>query len=113
MCHALDLLRPYFANLSIEVQPLGTNDYSKLIEHGLHAVIVYQETYDTKSYADHHIKGKKTNYNWRLNTGNRLGESSVNKIGLGCLFGLTADWRSSLAFILSMHTTIWKNSIGK
>ena len=114
LLHSLDLLRPHFANLSIEVQPLGTNDYSRLIEHGLHAVMVYQETYDTKSYADHHIKGKKTNYNWRLNTGNRLGESSVNKIGLGCLFGLTADWRTD-AFYAGMHLNYleklyWKTS---
>ena len=95
LCHALDLLRPYFANLSIEVQPLGTNDYSRLIEHGLHAVMVYLKKHMTlKVMPITILREKKTNYNWRLNTGNRLGESSVNKIGLGCLFGLTADWRT-------------------
>lgn len=114
LLHSLDLLRPHFANLSIEVQPLSTSDYSRLIEHGLHAVMVYQETYNSKSYADHHIKGKKTNYHWRLDTGNRLGEASVNKIGLGCLFGLTEDWRTD-AFYAGMHLNYleklyWKTS---
>jgi 2-iminoacetate synthase len=95
---ALDLLRPYFANLSIEVQPLSTEEYTKLIDHGLHAVMVYQETYNQESYQRHHLKGKKTNFDWRLNTADRLGKAGVKKIGLGCLFGLTRDWRTDALF---------------
>jgi 2-iminoacetate synthase len=98
LTHALDLLRPHFANLSIEVQPLDESAYARLIEHGMHAVMVYQETYCTKSYARHHLKGKKTNFDWRLNTADRLGCAGVNKIGLGCLFGLTEDWRTDALF---------------
>ena len=114
LCHALDLLRPHFANLSIEVQPLDQNDYGKLIDHGLHAVMVYQETYNHQSYQKHHIKGKKTLFDWRLNTPDRLGKAGVNKIGLGCLFGLTADWRTDALFA-GMHLgylekRYWKTS---
>jgi 2-iminoacetate synthase len=98
LSHALDLLRPHFSNLSIEVQPLEESAYARLIEHGMHAVMVYQETYCTKSYARHHLKGKKTNFDWRLNTADRLGRAGVNKIGLGCLFGLTEDWRTDALF---------------
>jgi 2-iminoacetate synthase len=98
LTHALDLLRPHFSNLSIEVQPLEESAYSRLIEHGMHAVMVYQETYCSKSYAKHHLKGKKTNFDWRLNTADRLGRAGVNKIGLGCLFGLTEDWRTDALF---------------
>ena len=98
LTHALDLLRPHFSNLSIEVQPLEENAYVRLIEHGMHAVMVYQETYCTKSYARHHLKGKKTNFDWRLNSADRLGRAGVNKIGLGCLFGLTDDWRTDALF---------------
>jgi len=98
LTHALDLLRPHFSNLSIEVQPLEENAYARLIEHGMHAVMVYQETYCSKSYARHHLKGKKTNFDWRLNTADRLGCAGVNKIGLGCLFGLTEDWRTDALF---------------
>ena len=114
LCHALDLLRPHFANLSMEVQPLEEKDYAKLIEHGLHAVMVYQETYEQQSYRSHHIKGKKTLFEWRLNTPDRLGKAEVNKIGLGCLFGLTADWRTD-ALCAGLHLNYlekryWKTS---
>jgi len=98
LSHALDLLRPHFANLSIEVQPLAIEDYDRLVNHGMHAVMVYQETYHQKSYAQHHIKGKKSNYNWRVDTADRLGRTGVKKIGLGCLYGLTEDWRTDALY---------------
>ena len=56
---ALRTLRPFFSNLSIEVQPMQQEDYESLKANGLHAVLVYQETYNRESYAKHHIKGKK------------------------------------------------------
>ena len=89
---AIKLLNSYFSNVSMEVQPLEQKDYEYLIGAGLHAVLVYQETYNKQSYAKHHLKGKKTNFNWRLNTADRLGRAGINKIGLGCLYGLTKDW---------------------
>ncbi len=114
LTHALDLLRPHFSNLSIEVQPLEESAYARLIEHGMHAVMVYQETYCTKSYARHHLKGKKTNFDWRLNTADRLGGAGVNKIGLGCLFGLTEDWRTDALFagihLDYLEKKYWKTS---
>jgi 2-iminoacetate synthase len=114
LVNALRILRPHFSNLSIEVQPLTTEAYAKLIENGMHAVMVYQETYHKNSYATHHIKGKKTNFNWRLDTADRLGEVGVNKIGIGCLFGLTKDWRTD-AFYAGIHLSYlekkyWKTS---
>lgn len=96
------LLRPHFSNISIEVQPLESVEYSRLKESGLHAVLVYQETYNRESYSKHHLKGKKTNFEWRLATPDRLGAASIHKIGLGCLFGLTKDWRTD-AFFAAHH----------
>ena len=99
---AISLLGNYFSNISIEVQPLSMDDYNYLISAGLHAVLVYQETYNKQSYAAHHIKGKKTNFNWRLETPDRLGQAGINKIGLGCLYGLTKEWRVD-SFMTAMH----------
>tara|TARA_B100001248_G_scaffold261431_1_gene252614 strand:- start:773 stop:1966 length:1194 start_codon:yes stop_codon:yes gene_type:complete len=99
---SLSTLRPYFSNLSIEVQPLQEEEYAVLKSSGLHAVLVYQETYNKESYAQHHLKGKKSNFEWRLATPDRLGKASVHKIGLGCLFGLTKDWRAD-AFFAGHH----------
>ncbi len=114
LCNALDLLRPHFSNLSIEVQPLSVEEYALLIKRGLHAVMVYQETYNHHSYAQHHLKGKKTNFEWRLDTPDRLGQANINKIGLGCLFGLTADWRVDALYagihLDYMEKHYWKTS---
>lgn len=36
---ALDLAKPYFSNLKIEVMPLKTEEYAELVNHGLNGVI--------------------------------------------------------------------------
>ena len=94
---ALDLVRPHFAHLSMEVQPLDQADYSLLMDHGLHTVLVYQETYHREDYKLHHPKGKKANFGYRLDTPDRLGKAGVHKIGLGVLIGLE-DWRTDSWF---------------
>ena len=99
--NAISLLRPYFSNVSMEVQPLEQDDYEKLIPLGLHAVLVYQETYNREAYRLHHTKGRKRNFDYRLATPERLGAAGINKIGLGCLLGLS-EWRTDL-FFLAQH----------
>ena len=59
---AITVLNEYFSNVSMEVQPLDQRDYQHLIKAGLHAVLVYQETYERDSYAKHHIKGKEDKF---------------------------------------------------
>ena len=53
---ALDVVRPHFSHISMEVQPLDREDYSVLMEHGLNTVLVYQETYHHEDYKLHHRK---------------------------------------------------------
>ena len=102
LADALRLLRPHFANLSMEVQPLSVKEYESLVVEGLHAVLVYQETYNPESYSFHHPKGRKRDMAWRLDTPDRLGTAGIRKIGLGCLYGLTRDWRTD-AFFSALH----------
>lgn len=90
---ALQQLRPRFAQVSMEVQPLDQPDYERLQKAGLHGVLVYQETYHRGVYAEHHPVGKKADFDYRLATPERLGQAGVHKIGLGVLLGLT-DWRT-------------------
>lgn len=98
---ALDLLRPHFASLSMEVQPLEVEDYVRLRQHGLNAILVYQETYHAETYRTHHPKGRKSEFGWRLDAPDRVGEAGVHKIGLGALFGLE-DWRTE-CFFTALH----------
>ena len=99
--NALRLLRPYFANLSMEVQPVSEEDYATLAREGLSAVIVFQETYDPAAYARFHLKGPKADMPFRLETPDRLGRAGLKKIGLGALYGLS-DWRTD-AWFLGLH----------
>ncbi len=94
---ALDIIGPHFAQVSMEVQPLDEAEYSLLMEHGLHTVLVYQETYDRQDYKLHHPKGKKSNFGYRLETPDRLGKAGIHRIGLGVLIGLE-DWRTDSWF---------------
>ena len=96
--NALRVLRTRFASLSLEVQPLDESDYATLVGDGLSAVLVYQETYDPKTYPLHHLKGPKSDMAYRLETPDRLGRAGVKKIGLGALYGL-ADWRAESWFV--------------
>lgn len=99
----LDLIRPHFAQVSMEVQPLDQNEYEELIPLGLHSVLVYQETYHRDDYRKHHPKGKKSNFNYRLGTPDRLGKAGIHKMGLGVLIGLE-DWRTD-SFFTALHLT--------
>lgn len=98
---AIELIRPHFANISMEVQPLDQHDYERLLAQGLHAVLVYQETYHEADYKKHHPKGKKSNFLYRLETPDRLGRAGIHKIGLGTLIGLE-DWRVD-SFFTALH----------
>jgi len=109
--NAIQLIRSQFSNITIEVQPLDQEEYELLVEAGLYAVLVYQETYHKEEYKKHHPKGKKSNFNYRLETPDRLGKAGVHKIGLGALFGLE-DWRAD-SFFTALHLkylqkTYWK-----
>jgi 2-iminoacetate synthase len=94
---ALEIVRQHFSHISMEVQPLDREDYSRLMEHGLNTVLVYQETYNREDYRLHHLKGKKSNFGYRLGTPDRLGQAGIHKIGLGVLIGLE-DWRTDSWF---------------
>lgn len=90
--HAVELIKPLFAHIAIEVQPLSQDDYQQLKDAGVHTVLVYQETYRKETYRQYHPKGKKSNFEFRLETADRLGRAGMHKIGIGVLLGLE-DWR--------------------
>ncbi|NCI46412.1 2-iminoacetate synthase ThiH [Sediminibacterium soli] len=101
LLQALQILRPQFSNISIEVQPLEEEEYKTLHAAGVHSVLVYQETYHPEVYKEYHTKGKKTNFHYRLHTPDRIGAAGIHKIGLGVLLGLV-DWRTD-SFFCALH----------
>lgn len=94
----LDTCRPYFHNLTLEVQPMKASDYKRLAAKGLNGVVCFQETYNKRAYKNYHPKGMKSHFDWRLNGFDRMGEAELHKIGLGALLGLE-DWRGEAVMI--------------
>ncbi len=95
--NAIRLLKPHFSQISIEVQPLEQDEYELMQQAGVHTVLVYQETYHQEVYKAYHPKGKKSNFDYRLDTPDRIGKAGIHKIGLGVLLGLE-DWRTDSFF---------------
>jgi 2-iminoacetate synthase len=95
---AIKVLRQYFNHIAMEVQPLSVDEYKRLHALGVESILVYQETYHREKYAKYHLKGKKSDFDYRLQTPNRIGEAGINKIGLGCLLGLE-DWRTDAFYV--------------
>ena len=93
MERVLNVCRPYFHNLTLEIQPLRSSEYERLTHSGLNGVVCFQETYHREAYRQYHPRGMKSHYAWRLNGYDRMGEAGVHKIGLGVLLGLE-DWRA-------------------
>lgn len=95
------LVKPYFSQVSLEVQPLEENEYEILVAEGLHTVYIYQETYHKEKYPLYHPAGKKKDFAWRLETPDRLGQAGIYRTGIGALIGLE-DWRTECTF-MAMH----------
>ena len=95
---ALNVCRPYFNNLTIEVMPLKAEEYYRLTRSGLNGVVCFQETYNRANYKKYHPAGMKSNFEWRLNGYDRMGQAGVHKIGMGVLIGLE-DWRTDVTMM--------------
>ncbi len=96
-----DLLRDDFSQIAIEVQPLDYEEYVRLQQAGVSFVCIYQETYNEKNYHKYHVRGKKADYRYRLETPDRIGHANIQKIGLGVLLGLE-NWRTD-SFFTALH----------
>tara|TARA_B100000315_G_scaffold259020_1_gene313253 strand:+ start:2533 stop:3660 length:1128 start_codon:yes stop_codon:yes gene_type:complete len=94
-------LKKYFHSISIEVHPMSSEEYSELIDAGVDGLTIYQETYLPDVYKNMHIKGKKSNFKWRLETPERAGKAGIRRVGIGFLLGLS-DWRLD-GYYLSLH----------
>lgn len=99
--NAIKLCRPYFSTINLEVFPMKEDEYARLIQAGINSVYVYQETYHEKMYKHYHPKGMKSNYQYRLETPERLARAGIHRVGFGALIGLE-DWRVEMVF-MAMH----------
>ena len=80
--------------IGVEIAPLETPIYKKLVDLGVGCLVVFQETYDKEEYKKLHGSGTpKSNFNYRYETPFRAIEAGIDEIGLGVLYGVS-DWLS-------------------
>ncbi|MCP5103236.1 MAG: 2-iminoacetate synthase ThiH, partial [bacterium] len=81
--------KEYFPGISLEVYPMEVEEYRELFLAGVDGVTIYQETYDRARYGVLHTAGKKTDYDYRYGTPERIAKSGIRMINMGVLLGLS------------------------
>ena len=94
-------IRNFIPSIALEVGPMETSEYQKMVTSGCEALIVYQETYDRSTYKNLHTSGPKKDFNWRLECPERAYHGGFRRIGIGALFGLS-EWKNE-ALALASH----------
>ena len=90
-----------FSSISIEVGPMETEDYARIVEAGADGLVVYQETYNRGVYAEMHTAGPKRDFNFRLDCAERGYAAGFRRLGIGALIGLSR-WQDE-AVALAAH----------
>jgi 2-iminoacetate synthase len=85
---AVKQVKPLCGSVSIEVFPMDTVGYSRMVAAGIDGLTLYQETYDAQLYPELHPYGPKSDYNFRLQAPEAAGEAGLRRIGIGSLLGL-------------------------
>jgi len=98
---AVRRIKPLFSSVSLEVYPMSTEGYKRMVDAGVDGLTIYQETYARDLYAELHPFGKKRDYDFRLLTPERGGAAGLRRIGIGALLGL-GHFRSE-AFFVGLH----------
>lgn len=107
LIEAVKILGKYFSNISTEVFPLSEEEYKRLHEMGVEGVTVYQETYDKDVYSKVHLKGKKQDFYYRLNTPDRSAAAGMRNVNIGALFGLASPMFD--AYMAGIHAEYLMN----
>jgi 2-iminoacetate synthase len=104
---AVEILKTHFASISIEMFPMATEDYALLKKAGVDGITIYQEVYDPRVYAQVHLAGRKTDYQYRLEAPARGAQAGFRWVNVGALLGL-ADPRRE-AFFTGLHAQYLTN----
>lgn len=98
---AMAVLKKFFPSIALEVFPMEEEEYRKLRLAGADSLTIYQETYDRKIYEEVHPKGRKRDYDYRLNTPERGARAGFRALNIGALFGLAEPRKE--AFMAGLH----------
>lgn len=73
---------------NVNIAATTVENYKKLKDAGIGTYILFQETYNKKSYEELHPTGPKHNYAYHTEAMDRAMQGGIDDVGLGVLFGL-------------------------
>lgn len=85
---AVQTVKTHCGSVSIEVFPMDTSGYQRMVTAGVDGLTLYQETYAAELYEELHPYGPKSDYSYRLAAPERAGAAGLRRIGIGTLLGL-------------------------
>ncbi len=74
--------------VNVNIAATTVENYTKLKNAGIGTYILFQETYNKKSYEELHPTGPKHNYDYHTEAMDRAMDGGIDDVGLGVLFGL-------------------------
>ncbi len=74
--------------VNVNIAATTVEEYKKLKDAGIGTYILFQETYNKKSYEELHPTGPKHNYAYHTEAMDRAMEGGIDDVGIGVLFGL-------------------------
>lgn len=74
--------------VNVNIAATTVENYKKLKDAGIGTYILFQETYNKKSYEELHPTGPKHNYDYHTEAMDRAMEAGIDDVGIGVLFGL-------------------------
>ena len=98
--------------VNVNIAPLSVDQFKQLKAAEIGTYQIFQETYHRTTYKDVHVRGQKTDYDWRVTAIDRAMEAGIDDVGIGVLFGL-CDWRfETLAMMQHIHHLENKFGVG-
>lgn len=95
---------------NINIAATSIENYKKLKQADIGTYILFQETYNKKSYERLHPTGPKSNYYYHTEAMDRAMKAGIDDVGLGVLFGLES-YRYEFAALL-MHAEHLEQTFG-
>lgn len=74
--------------VNVNIAATTVENYRKLRDAGIGTYILFQETYNKKSYEELHPTGPKHDYVYHTEAMDRAMEAGIDDVGIGVLFGL-------------------------
>lgn len=96
--------------VNVNIAATTVENYRKLHDAGIGTYILFQETYNKKSYEELHPVGPKHDYDYHTTAMDRAMEGGIDDVGIGVLFGLET-YKYELVGLL-MHAEHLEASFG-